>query len=183
LADIRRNAQLYPEVFKSYDTPPLDSLKRYGYSGMVGGALGAPFGATAPGMAIGAAVDPLIGAMIKRRMVSEAGQRSAIPADYRPMREQLGYDPIKPPDELSLAEGPIPPQETTGQIFSKEPVNNSLLQIGDRGPLTIQRTLPEMPVIDFPIEPRLNPLYQRGGFGVNKTFDGRNMAEQLRKQP
>lgn len=70
---------------------------------------------------------------------------------------------IKKPS-LSLAPNePFQPQGMTGQTFGSGPKENPLLTMGDDGPITPPRAQRQMPVVDIPIEPRLNPLYQRGG--------------------
>lgn len=144
LKDINDVANSFPEAF----TPPTTSNPQLNVS--LGGRLN---------KALDIASTP-----VRKAMLSDWYQgKNAAGLDARDLRTRMGYSPIETKQPLTLGEGALPPQGMTGQTFGVGPKENPLLQIGDQGPLNAPRTPREMPVVDIPIDPRLNPLYQRGG--------------------
>lgn len=84
----------YPELFKHHGATIPETIRRYGVGGVLGGLVGSVGGpgGTAVGMLAGGAADPALAALLRRSMMKPASQaKNAIPADMRPMREQLGY--------------------------------------------------------------------------------------------
>ena len=82
----------YPDVFKHHGATIPDVIKRYGIGGVAGGLAGAAVGQPFIGAIAGGALDPVAASLLRRHMVNPAFQtKNAIPADMRPMREQLGY--------------------------------------------------------------------------------------------
>lgn len=82
----------YPELFKHHGITIPDAIKRYGIGGVIGGLAGTTVGQPFLGAIAGGTLDPIAASFIRRGMMKPASQaKNAIPADMRPMREQLGY--------------------------------------------------------------------------------------------
>lgn len=140
----------YPELFKHHGATIPETIRRYGVGGILGGLVGSVGGpgGIAAGMLAGGAADPALAVLLRRSMMKPANQvKNAIPADMRPMREQLGYAQNLGPRTIPInrdiphslpelnpqpAKGPLPSVES---LVIPESWREGLLQRGGRSNL------------------------------------------------
>jgi hypothetical protein len=166
-ADLGKIAGVSPESFHSGGPLALmqRTLARSGVPATIGAGIGAgimPFIGALPGAMVGAAVGQAASILGSRRIASPGYQKAnAVPVDARPMRQALGYEktPVGP-EPLSLAPvgEPLVPPTPQGPM----PQGRGLLGFADEGQMPV-RSEPQMPAVEMPVEPRLQPLFQRGG--------------------
>lgn len=166
-SDLGKIAGVFPESFHSGG--PLTALQRHlsrsGVPAAIGMGVGtvlAPGLGTLGGAVAGAGIGEMASILGARRIASPGYQKSnAIPVDARPMRQALGYEktPVGP-EPLSLAPVGEPLVAPTPQ--APMPQGRGLLGFADEGQMPV-RSEPQMPAVEMPVEPRLNPLFQRGG--------------------
>lgn len=177
LKDIAIAAANFPESFKV--TTPSATFKpratRVGVGGAIGFGLGSAVGAPFLGTALGAAGADVGRIIAGKRMATQKGQRAAVPMDYRSAREQMGYG-VKQPEvtnQLSLAARgeTIGGGATGGNVITPSGPYRGLLSLADE-----QRSAPQLTVqgIEYPLEPRLNPLYARGGVAAEPKLPSVN---------
>lgn len=166
-SDLGKIAGVFPESFHSGG--PLTALQRHlsrsGVPAAIGMGVGtvlAPGLGTLGGAIAGAGIGEMASILGARRIASPGYQKSnAVPVDSRPMRQALGYEktPVGPePLSLAPAGEPLVPPTPTGPM----PQGRGLLGFSDEGQMPA-RTGPQMPSVEMPVEPRLQPLFQRGG--------------------
>jgi hypothetical protein len=166
-SDLGKIAGVFPESFHSGG--PLTALQRHlsrsGVPAAIGMGVGtvlAPGLGTLGGAIAGAGIGEMASILGARRIASPGYQKSnAVPVDSRPLRQALGYEktPVGPePLSLAPAGEPLVPPTPAGPM----PQGRGLLGFADEGQMPA-RTGPQMPSVEMPVEPRLQPMFQRGG--------------------
>ncbi len=166
LADLSEIASFFPQSVKVHPTISRTNaphLTRAGLGGTVGFGLGMITGIPNAGYAgavLGAGAETGGRIMGANKLIGKSSQVANLPKDYRPFREQLGY-----------GQNAIPPKSTLSLAPLGEPLlpSRQLPILQGRGMLSLADDLPtgkqefQMPSVDMPIQPRLKPMYQRGG--------------------
>ena len=162
VAELAEIASFFPQSVKVHPTISRTNaphLSRAGVGGTLGFGVGSLFGAPVAGAVVGATAE--MGGRIAgaNRMISKSAQRGNLPKDYRSIREQLGYSDQPQARSLGFDDSPLPqsPQQPM-------PQGRGLLSLADEQ----QTSMPYQPqdAIDFPLQNRPVPIYQRGGIPV-----------------
>ena len=196
-ADAGKIAGNFPKAAKqTIAQQALTHLTRSGPAGTIGAALGSVFpglGTIAGGVA-GALTGELLSALKKKGIVTPEYQaKAAKPQDFRPMREQLGYNQVAPvtPSPPAGASGGLVPYTSTGEVLPPgAPQGGPNWTFGKQGEAPIIN--PEVPLLrDIPYEEQINRMR-------NPQWEGRTQwqreqgqaadqaqaqAEALRHQP
>ncbi len=167
IADIAGNFPSSSRIGANQNKVNAPRLTRAGVGGTLGFATGTMFGNPVLGAAAGAVVEDVGRTALANRLVSPSSQLSNLPRDMRPLRERMGYSteiPVeKPPLSLAPTGADILPPVSGGAGYQ----GRGLLSLADE---TATNTPVRVPVQEFPLEPRLRAMYERGGIQQPPTI-------------
>ena len=158
IANIGKIAGNFPNTAKiNLDVHPLEiHARRWGVPGMIGGLVGG-----VPGAAIGMGLGETGSAIQIARMLKQSGQEKGLVKDFRSMQERMSNgqpmpsDPV-PPFKMGFDDSPLPQSPQAPM-----PQGRGLLSLSDEQPQAPMQ--PYQGGVEFPLQARNVPLYQRGG--------------------